>query len=249
MAIRSENWHLRMASLKSMAPNFTAFDHPICQRVITHHIVDVLSMPAELIDYFEKGGFALSISGQTLHSVALDESHEMLINKHVKQCIVRPSPDLINRIAQYIPTRVKNIDNLLTQLKPPDSSTKPPPPPTPTMLSPTRATVKSQINIHCMLQKIEEGQLLPHSVDSNRGLINTFRGLEATAAQSHDLLNFHNIGKDMFELRIKAYILKSPSVKVPQRRKRLQTLATRKRKGSKRQLNAAEQELKGCKNA
>ena len=50
----------------------------------------------------------------------------------------------------------------------------------------------------------------------DRGLINPFRGLIANAAQSHDLLNFNKIGRENFELRIKAYVLKTPSVKVPQ---------------------------------
>jgi len=78
-------------------------------------------MPAELLEYFEKGGllsansavtkyssnsagmsyksivimlrnlFALCISSKVLHSVRLDESHEMLINKEVKQAIVSPT--------------------------------------------------------------------------------------------------------------------------------------------------------------
>ena len=91
IAIRSENWHLRMASVKAMVADFTAFDHPIYQKLITQHIVDIMNMPAELLQYFENGGFILSISGNALHSVGLDESHEMLINKHIKQSIVRPS--------------------------------------------------------------------------------------------------------------------------------------------------------------
>ena len=57
----SENCDLRMASLTTMATNFTAFDHPTCQRVITQHITDVKSMPKELVEYFVNGGFALSI--------------------------------------------------------------------------------------------------------------------------------------------------------------------------------------------
>ena len=35
IAIRSENWHLRMAALKMMAANFTAFNHPNYQKLIT----------------------------------------------------------------------------------------------------------------------------------------------------------------------------------------------------------------------
>ena len=72
------------------------------QKLISQHIVDVLNMPADLLKYFENGGFVLSISGNTLHSVALDESHEMLINKHVN--------------TQYIPFRVKSMENFKGQI-------------------------------------------------------------------------------------------------------------------------------------
>ena len=47
----------------------------------------------------------------------------------------------------------------------------------------------------------------------------------------------------MFEIRIKAYILKTPSVKVPQRRKRLQTFGT-KSKATKQKVNSLKQEMK-----
>lgn len=93
ISIRSENWHLRMAVVKLMAADFTAFDHPIDQKLITNHILDVMNMPKELLDYFKAGGFAVSITGRAFHSVGLDESHEMLINKDVKQAILKPSKE------------------------------------------------------------------------------------------------------------------------------------------------------------
>ena len=240
IAIRSENWHLRMASVKAMAADFTVFDHPIYQKLITQHIVDIMNMPAELLQYFENGGFVLSISGNALHSVGLDESHEMLINKHVKQSIVRPSKDYINRITQYIPFRVKSVENFKAQLfheKVHEKTTAS------IMLAPDKSTIKSAANIQCMLQKLNDREVFPHTLQENRGLINPFRGLAANAAQSLDLLNFNKIGRGNFELRVKAYVLKTPSVKVPQRRKKLQTFTTQK-KGSKKQVNAAQQELK-----
>ena len=241
IAIRSENWHLRMASVKAMAADFTAFDHPIYQKLISQHIVDVLNMPADLVKYFENGGFVLSISGNVLHSVALDESHEMLINKHVKQAIVRPSKDYINRITRYIPFRVKSMENFKAQVfsKQVHSTSRI----SPVMFIPDQSDIKSATNIKCMLQQMKDYKLFPYSIPLNRGLVNPFRGLVATTAQNHDLLQFREIGRENFELRIKAYILKNPSVKVPQRRKKLQTFATSK-KGFKRQTNAAQQELK-----
>ena len=59
-----------------------------------------------LSDHVSVGGFfVVSVLGRPWHSVAIDESHEMLINKDCKTSIVRPLPDFINRIARYIPYR------------------------------------------------------------------------------------------------------------------------------------------------
>ncbi len=118
-ALKNENWHLRMASMKSMAASFTAFDRPILyQKLISQHIVDMLNMPSDLLRYFEAGVFVLSVTCNISHSVALDECHEMLINKHVKQALVRPSKDHINRIAKYIPVRMTILENLKAQILP-----------------------------------------------------------------------------------------------------------------------------------
>ena len=64
----------------------------------------MLCMPPKLLDFFEKGEFAVSLSGleRQYHSVAIDEAHEMLINKHTKQAIVRPSKEYMC-MAKYIP--------------------------------------------------------------------------------------------------------------------------------------------------
>ena len=61
LAIRSGNWNVQMASMKLMAPTFTAFDHPNYLRLIADHIADVLTMPATILSILQKGGFAVSI--------------------------------------------------------------------------------------------------------------------------------------------------------------------------------------------
>lgn len=40
---------------------------------------------------FQSGAFAVSITGSKGHSVALDEAHEMCVNKDMKTAIVRPT--------------------------------------------------------------------------------------------------------------------------------------------------------------
>ena len=73
-------------------------------------------------------------------------------------------------------------------------------------------------------------------------MINPFRGLVANNAQNHDLLNFHSIGKETFENRIKPHILKTPSVEVPVHRKSLQTFATQP-KSNKKKIKSLQQEI------
>ena len=101
-----------------MAANFAAFDHPIYQQLISTHIVDMAHAPSKLLEFFECGGFAVSISGKSYHNIGLDEAHEMLINRQTKQAIVCPSKEYINRVAKYIPHRMEAIQNFKTQLFP-----------------------------------------------------------------------------------------------------------------------------------
>ena len=75
-------------------------------------------MPAPIIAMFKQGAFVVSIKGRAWHSVAIDEAHEMLVNKDCKSAVVRPLPDYINRIARYLPYRSKSLQNLKDQLIP-----------------------------------------------------------------------------------------------------------------------------------
>ena len=52
-----------------------------------------------------------------LHSVGLDEAHEMCINKESKTSITMPTKDNMERLVHYFPYRSKAINNLKDQLK------------------------------------------------------------------------------------------------------------------------------------
>lgn len=101
LAIRSGDWVLRMGSMKAMAPLFTAFDHPTYQKLISNHIHDLLRIPQVLL-MFSQGAFVVNISGREWHSVGVDETHEMLINKQCKQAVVKPTENYINRVASHV---------------------------------------------------------------------------------------------------------------------------------------------------
>ena len=82
-----------------MATLFTAFDRQEYQKLIPQHILDMLTIPTDVLSKLESGGFTVSLSGHLCHNVAVDEAHEMCINKDCKDYITRPTGEYINRIA------------------------------------------------------------------------------------------------------------------------------------------------------
>ena len=61
-SIRSGNWALRLASIKLMAPIFSAFDRPTYRKLIPQHLADCLLLPSNIQESFAKGGFVVSIT-------------------------------------------------------------------------------------------------------------------------------------------------------------------------------------------
>lgn len=224
LAIRSGDWDLRTASIKQMAPTFTAFDHPNYLRLISKHLADMLMMPQSILAMFQQGAFVVSIKGRAWHSVGIDEAHEMLINKSCKLSIVRPSPDHINRIVKYLPYRTQALDNLYEHPFPEDEKKQE------TELSPLSNKPednKREQNICCQIRAINNCGMLDH-VSSNRGLFNPFNKQQATSQQSCDLLTFRTVGQQQFLNHITVAILKQPSASVTVRKHRLSTFSTRK---------------------
>ena len=118
LAIRSSNWNLRLAAIKSMAALFTAFDRNNYQKLIAQHIVDILTIPQEVLDLLCNGGFTVSIMGRPCHSIGIDEAHKMCINRDCKEFITKPSAEYINRVAKFLPVRAKAMKNVESQIFP-----------------------------------------------------------------------------------------------------------------------------------
>ena len=225
LAIRGGLWDLRLACLKGMCPVFSAFDHIHYLKMLPQHFHEVLTLPVHIRKCFEQGGFVCNIKGRRMHAVALDEAHEMLVNKDIKTTIVRPTKEYLNRVLYYYPVRANAIKQLKSQLFPPDLNRGDSHPVTIFNTSPAGSGTEQ--NIDSIKNRIvREGGIL--FVPENSGLY-TMSGVQATPEQQNDLLTFRDIGKQYHSAYIQYHILKDPSVNAPNRLKRLHTFSTRKR--------------------
>ena len=80
IAITNGDWVL-LAAIKLMSAVFSAFDRPIYQRLVPQHLADVLCFPPQLLELLKKGAMSVRLTQSVGRAVALDETHEMKINK------------------------------------------------------------------------------------------------------------------------------------------------------------------------
>ena len=233
-AIRSTNWELRVGSIKLMTPLFFALERPTYGKLLPQHLADCLTFPSTVLSHLKSGGFTVSITGRPWHSVAIDEAHEMLVNKDLKQAIVRPSREYLTRMATFFPYRSQAMHNLQDQLFPEsqgDSQTL-------TLLV-SRQEEKSLQNIAAIRVRIE--QICPFT-DGNQQLHNPFTNKTATPEQRKDLLCFREEGQKEFETYVEYHILKKSSICPKTKRKQLQTFS--EKKVTKQRYNTLEKEKK-----
>lgn len=224
-AIRSGKWDLRVAAIKHMAALFTAFDRPKYQKLIPQHLVDMLTIPEEVLSNLKKGGFTVSVTGRPCHSIGIDEAHEMCINRECKEFIKRPSADYINRTALFLPIRASALTNMEDKIFPERKSTggvK-----TITTIYATESECKKlESNIRCQLEKLKSS-----AITQTGQLHHLFNQKLPTPQQVQDLMNFRDIGQTEYERRVDYYIIRNSSVKPPN----LLTFTerqTRRKKGS-----------------
>ena len=241
LSIRTSNWYLRQSSLKLMVPLYSACDSTTYQKLIPHHIADIVNTyPDHVRNCLQSGAFTVSITGHPGHSVALDESHEMCINKDFKMAVVRPTKAYLKKTALFFGYRISAHKNFISQLFPESTSTthnmqK-------TVFDHSSAADKREQNIDTMKLIIANKNLLPPITTTNRGLINVFSGQKASTEQSHDLLAFRQIGLSHYENYVKTRILKEPSTKTAVRKRRLLTFSDKKM--TKRKISQLQHEHK-----
>ena len=245
--LRTRDWNLRVASLKQMAPLFCAFDRPIYSKILPDHIMDMLCLPEIIITQFQAGAFAVALGDRRSHSVGLDEAHEMGINKGIKQLVVRPTNDNMQRLATVMHYRAK-VQNSITSVAgtaykecqhshhlPDEVISKVP-----------YTSKKIETNIAEMMSTLKQSNTF-EVVVSDRGLVNFLNGVKATPEQQRDLLTYHDVGEEDFKHYVNYYLLHTHSTKAPHRKKRLNTFSTsKKRKTREKQVQKERKLLEKC---
>ena len=103
---------------KQLVGIYAAFDRRTYEELIPRHLYDIALFPNYLTEHFKNGGFSVRLSETEWRSITLDECHEMCIYKDAKLAVVRPAPDKMKSIANYLPFRAKSVNNLTTQILP-----------------------------------------------------------------------------------------------------------------------------------
>ena len=237
LAIKTSNWELRVSSLKCMAPLFSAYDRPCYQKLVPTHIYDIQSYPQKILKCFEAGGFAVKVKSGIGHAIALDEAHEMCINRDMKMAVVRPTQPYLIKTTFFFSYRIKAQKKLSSQLFPEISKEQQ----QSTIVDVTTPTKHWEENIEKMRLLIVQYALFKPST-TDRGLVNVFTGTKATPEQTYDLLNARKLGKQGYTNYVSHHIIKVSSVlNPPVRKKRLLTMTPLK--FTKRRLSQKEKEI------
>ena len=180
-------------SLKTNGSIISAYDRTTYQRLIPYHLADLQTFPANILDSLKKG-FTVSINGGKGHAVAIDEAHEMLINKDLKMAISRPTKSylqthLFSYVIESSLTKI-SFSSYFLYFKQKHHHYL--------MYLLIHLQSKKEENITSMMTEISNKDLLPANLTTNRGLVNVFTEKKATPEQSFDMMNFREIGgKDL----------------------------------------------------
>ena len=148
-----------------MCPLVTAFDRVNYLKILSQHFAEALCLPENIRSCFEKGGYVCNIGGTKMHAVALDEAHEMLVNKDIKTTVVRSSKEYLNKIMYYYPIRAKRCKQLKEQISPPSPKGK-----TVSIFDSTPHSAHCEENVESMTTKLCDSHVLD-TVQENKGLL------------------------------------------------------------------------------
>ena len=111
-AVRSENWELRNSSLRVLGVLFFAYSRDKYEVLVINSISDSMTYPKDILEHFLNGEWTVSLKGRPFHNQALDEAHETVINRKLKQVTTRPSHFRMVNLADFM----AYLDNVCTGL-------------------------------------------------------------------------------------------------------------------------------------
>ena len=186
-----------------MSPLFSAFNRDFYERIIPYHIADIESFPSEVLQCLRNGGFTVSMSGRRRCTIALDEAHEMCINKDLKAAVTHPTKSNLQKQNIIFNYHIKAHKNIIHELFPERKSNQPP---SNAILDSTPQIYQSKGNVKQMCSLVRTNNLLTITPSHNRGILNVFSGEKATLEQETDMLNFHQIGTQAYLDHIEHHI-------------------------------------------
>ena len=98
-AVRSGNWLLRNSCLKVITESYSRDKYEVlCLSALSN----TYSYPSEIPKFFVHGQWTVSVRGRPYHNLALDEAHESIKNRKLKQITTRPSHFRMVELADFM---------------------------------------------------------------------------------------------------------------------------------------------------
>jgi hypothetical protein len=205
-AIWSGNYHLRNAALPILAELFCAYGHNKYEELVCETIKDVITMPDWITEHFLLGEWTVSVTGKYFHNIALDEAHESVINKRLKELTTRPSEYrtvcLANFMA-YLDKFMSHLHHVVYKYN-------------------TESTDTSKGPYDYSHQIVEEVKKVPLFVPGQLRTLHNIFSEKSPVLDSetvHDLLSISNEGQQRMARYIAQYVI-HPPLETPQKRRR-----------------------------
>ena len=142
----------------------------------------------------------MSLAGNNWSHVGLDETHEMTVNKDVKQLMKTDNMSKITGCVKYLPFRAHMHRNLLLQLQPNTVQA--------VQQEDSAAYFKdTEANIKALFRRISNTEYSPFSGSKDPSVLtHIFSGLEAAPLEENDLMNLRENGNSALENYIECYL-------------------------------------------
>ena len=103
---------VQVKELRVLGELFFAYNRDKYEVLVINSISDSMTYPKDILEHFLNGEWTVSLKGRPFHNQALDEAHETVINRKLKQVTTRPSHFRMVNLADFM----AYLDNVCTGL-------------------------------------------------------------------------------------------------------------------------------------